>query len=569
MLTREEVCGLCGKRFLVRTCDKDKLCDTETASGEGGKSKPLCPECRAQERAQAERERTAREKEIKRRKAEEKHREFLRRLKEWRVLPIEQIRPEDDNVLYILGNGFDLMHRIPSSYYDFRDSLGKHCALRSALETYITVEDVWADFENALAHFDIEAMSSDDIVDMWLDIFDVYDEESGAAEYYMAVEAAASPIQTVATELPKRFRKWVNTLVSGTADRPLGNMFSGGKVLDFNYTEFVEEMYGVPKENVCYIHGCRVKQKGKPAEPLILGHLLGASDEAFEPKERGRSRISRFKRAFVQTVRENVIDWISGYDEYLTKDTTKIIAANEEFFSGLGRVDKVISVGHSFSKTDRNYFFKIKASLSDPDTARWYFGCYGLDDLENLESLLGSLGLDKSRVSVFRTDTVSVTPLPKDTKTVVKEAKVKPLCRSKDGKRTVQRKGNELLIVDSESGAIDYAVTVPSGLKRAFFCSGDSCLLAVMFGLDPGVLLFRETAGHWAFTGELACDHQHLLVPRLRHVFVTDADITFVYNNRIRKYSLLDASLICNKPKPSARTAHYSGKEITEMFSRE
>lgn len=562
MYAHEEKCSLCGTTFLRR------IYDAEIPSDKADVTKPLCPECRAKERERKEREREEREKEIRRKKAEEKRREFVKRLKAWRVVPIEDIRPEDDNVLYILGNGFDLMHGIESSYYDFRDCLGKHSSLRSALETYITVEDVWADFENALAHFDIEAMSSEDIVDMWLDIFDVYNEDSGAAEYYMAVEAAAQPIQTVATELPKRFRKWVNTLASNTADRPLKNMFTGGKVLDFNYTEFVEELYGVPKENVCYIHGCRVKQKGKPPEPLILGHLLEASDEGFEPKTRQKSRISRFRRAFVQTVRENVIDWISGYDEYLTKDTAKIIAAHEEFFAGLGKTDKVITVGHSFSETDRDYYSKVKSSLDDPSNARWYFGCYGLDDLLNLENLLEILEIDKSQVTVFCTDAVSVTPLQSDAKTAVKEVKEKPLCRSKDGKWTVLKKGNDLMIVDSATETVDYSATMPSGLKRAVFCANDSCLLTVMFGLDPGVLLFRKNEGHWALAGEFACNHQHLLVSRLCRVLVTDDDITFVYNNRIRKYSLLDGSLIYNKQKIGARNAHYVGKDITETFSR-
>lgn len=94
----------------------------------------------------------------------------------------------------------------------------------------------------------------------------------------MAVETAADSIITVAEELPQRFRKWVETLSIGTADRPLENMFQSGKVLCFNYTEFVETLYGIPKENVCYIHGCRRKKKYHPKERLVLGHLPGASD---------------------------------------------------------------------------------------------------------------------------------------------------------------------------------------------------------------------------------------------------------------------------------------------------
>lgn len=58
-----------------------------------------------------------------------------------------------DNVLYILGNGFDLHHGILSSYgsmaiwlrthnYDLYDKLSEIC----------NVDFLWSDFERALAH---------------------------------------------------------------------------------------------------------------------------------------------------------------------------------------------------------------------------------------------------------------------------------------------------------------------------------------------------------------------------------------------------------------------------------
>ena len=185
------------------------------------------------------------------------------------------------HALYIIGNGFDLMHRTPSSYYSFRDSLGKRNRLRESLEMALTAEDIWADFENSLGSLNLDLMGSRHIVDMWLDDFGIYDDEdAGAAEYYMAVEAAATPIINLVNELQPAFRRWVNSLEAGTNDRPLADLIrTDGKVLDFNYTEFIETLYGV--RDVCYIHGNR-KRKGK----LILGHRPGAESLLHE-KERG------------------------------------------------------------------------------------------------------------------------------------------------------------------------------------------------------------------------------------------------------------------------------------------
>lgn len=96
---------------------------------------------------------------------------------------------------------------------------------------------------------------------MWLDDFGVYgDEDSGAAEFYMAVEAAAAPMANLVNNLQPTFRRWIERLEVGTDDRPLnGLIHPQGKVLDFNYTEFIETLYGV--KEVCYIHGSRKKKK--------------------------------------------------------------------------------------------------------------------------------------------------------------------------------------------------------------------------------------------------------------------------------------------------------------------
>lgn len=472
--------------------------------------------------------------EIARQKREKEYKEFIKILENWDVVPLESIRPNNDNVLYVLGNGFDLMHRVPSSYYNFRDSLGKNNNLRRTLENYITVEDFWADLEYGLAHIDVSAMGNMSVIDTFLEMNDAYEEDSGAAEYYMSVEEAAMPMQIIATELPRRFRMWVDTLKVGTCDRPLKGMFRKGKVLCFNYTEFVESIYRIPKQNVCYIHGCRVKETGKPREPLILGHRLGASDSSFEFEEKDTKDLSHYRRAYAEMARTQVIDSISYYDEGLTKDTAKIINNHEKFFSELKNTETVIVVGHSYSETDFNYFAKIKASTLR--NVKWYFGCYGLRDLGNLNKLLQRLQMQESEYKIFRTDVICTQPLPSiETPKKQKANKSVSLCESKDGRWLVERNRNEIIISDLKACTVDYQAKTFYSFSRAFFIADEKYLLIVTFCVTPGVLVFRNSDNHWGFVGELHCDHQHLLVQRLQHVFVDGDEIVFVYNNRIRK----------------------------------
>ncbi|HHV19544.1 MAG TPA: hypothetical protein GXZ27_12010 [Thermoanaerobacterales bacterium] len=46
---------------------------------------------------------------------------------------------DPDTTLFVIGNGFDIMHGVPSSYYNFRDTIGKNNILRFTLETYILI----------------------------------------------------------------------------------------------------------------------------------------------------------------------------------------------------------------------------------------------------------------------------------------------------------------------------------------------------------------------------------------------------------------------------------------------
>ena len=112
------------------------------------------------------------------------------------------------------------MHGVKSSYYDFGKSLKRNDYLRDALEIALTPDDIWADFEESLGKINLDPMASRFLVDMWLETMGFYDGEDSAANFYAAVDAAATPIEAIATDLPPAFRRWVNRLKIGTDDRP-------------------------------------------------------------------------------------------------------------------------------------------------------------------------------------------------------------------------------------------------------------------------------------------------------------------------------------------------------------
>jgi hypothetical protein len=562
--TQELVCTDCGGKFIFRAHKQDIY---SNAGWEIPKRCFLCQKAK-QEKRRKEAEQLEAEKRQQNKAAEQ--RSFDLELELWNVISMDKVKPKEDHVLYIIGNGFDLMHGVPSSYYAFRDSMGKNSRLRSTLEQHLTPEDIWADFEGALAQFDVRFMGSRFMVDNYLDMFEAYDEDAGAAEFFGAVELAAEPITTIADELPRRFRSWVETLSIGTADRPLANMFRNGKVLCFNYTEFVETLYHIPEENICYIHGCRRKKKGHPKEKLILGHLPGASDGAFDFEDNSYVHTRNpYKRQLIEVAQEYVFHLIAKADEGLTKKCGEIIAAHQDFFTGLYKIEDIIVIGHSFSSVDWDYFSAVLAGLSEGKSVHWYFGCHGLRDLQNLTRMLKKLGIPQSSVSVFRTDRITVSLLEKPTPRTTNWPVEKTRCVSADGRWLVKTIDCLLQIIDQETDQVDHEVLFSTPVNGAFFDGSGNYLFLIIRGADPGILLFSAANVHWELVGELeSMTHQSLINVRLKHVFLTAQEITFVYNNRVRQYSLADGELIYNRAIRNARNFSYQGTDIMCLFQK-
>ena len=131
------------------------------------------------------------------------------------------------------------------------------------MENYIRQDDVWGNFEDGLAYLDREMMLG--TLDDWLDDFDVPDEDDddfSAADYFAAQDIATSQIYILTQELPMRFRKWISILKPLSLSKPVDDIIKKeARYINFNYTEFLETIYGVPQENILYIHGDRRDKK--------------------------------------------------------------------------------------------------------------------------------------------------------------------------------------------------------------------------------------------------------------------------------------------------------------------
>jgi hypothetical protein len=130
------------------------------------------------------------------------------------------------------------------------------------------------------------------------------------------------------------------------------------RVLSFNYTEFIEELYGA--KHICYIHGCRKnRRRGKPDE-LILGHAPDLEDEQWDKVHMKPIKFKNpYKRYIYESAMETATREAAWYDDSTTKNCSEIIKKHSDFFEGLSEIEEVYVIGHSLSEVDYPYFYEI------------------------------------------------------------------------------------------------------------------------------------------------------------------------------------------------------------------
>jgi hypothetical protein len=331
-----------------------------------------------------------------------------------------------DQTLFIIGNGFDLMHGVPSRYHDFRDSIGRRNVIRTTMESYIHKPDIWGEFENNLAYLDRAMMMGE--LDEWLDDFGVLDEDDedfSAADFFAAMETATEPVPILLYELPKRFRRWIQTLQPAQTAKPLlGLLRKDARYINFNYTEFLETLYDIPQQRICYIHGDRRDKKHQ----LVLGH--GQNEElvfeawyqankerpAYQPMLLGRKgnpyrndnpvylayflqddTLGNWKSQMRYDAINHTIDLIEDYYARSAKKTADVIQRHRSMIESLSSIQQIVVIGHSLSSVDWPYFSEI---MNHTGQVHWYFSWHAQEDIKQNQSFTDAMGIPDDDVTM-------------------------------------------------------------------------------------------------------------------------------------------------------------------------
>ena len=268
---------------------------------------------------------------------------------------IPDLKGCDGQILYILGNGFDLYHGLNSRYCDFCTWLEKQGKkdFVELMEEIFPLENNefirWCNFEKALGEAEVFLVYGD---------FRKADKDSNnPLKRPIVAQKVVNAVSSVIEEIRPLMKEWASQIKYPKKEEKL-LLSKNDWYLTFNYTKTLEDFYSIPQEHVCHIHGC-IDDYGE----IITGHNTDIPDAAFDDPDDAD-----------QVARKNIVSLING----MKKNYDVQVETNIDFFYELPDIKDVVVIGHSLDAIDHHYFKKIFKEKGND--VRWHFSVYNRID---------------------------------------------------------------------------------------------------------------------------------------------------------------------------------------------
>ena len=235
--------------------------------------------------------------------------------------------------LYIIGNGFDLHHKLRTSYADFRDDFVKKSSVlwNDLLDIYGDAPKNhnlwWKDFENMLGKVDYESLSKS---------------RNGEALGFTKVK------NLMKGELPPLFGRWIKAVESQINLNNIkltDGIDAGALFFTFNYTMLLEKAYHVNEENVWHIHGSI-----KTPDDIVVGHDADAAQLVKYTQEYNKDQL-RISPSYADYINQEALNG--------AKKVRNRIYLQEDKFYKYCDIKHFVAMGFSFNDIDMPYIEKI------------------------------------------------------------------------------------------------------------------------------------------------------------------------------------------------------------------
>lgn len=293
--------------------------------------------------------------------------------------------------LYIIGNGFDIAHGLPTQYWDFRTYL-EHVAydfLQAFEEHYYIYPNMsddakkkllWNELETNLANIDediiIENATS---IEMDLESGDIGIEDT-LYDYF------TKEYQYI-NKLAVYLKRWIRTIkIRDTLPKVSQiNKDNRDLYINFNYTATLEKVYGISDSSVIHIHGSLrdytddpVLGHGNLARIEAIGQKQKSAEEVFDEKE---ISICKVVKDYYRTTLKDINRYMYNLQRIANEDITEIIVA-----------------GHSLAGIDMPYFGNI--DLLCGRNVVWTLIWFDSSKKSAMRQSLIDAGIDENRIQL-------------------------------------------------------------------------------------------------------------------------------------------------------------------------
>lgn len=304
--------------------------------------------------------------------------------------------------LNIIGNGFDLYHGLPTSYYYFgcflasqypdfyaemSNMYGFACYKRVGHDDVdVVVSDMfWKTFEEKLGYLDSCWMEHSLMDDLGLECDDPIDLD--------IPEVINSKV------IKEKFCEWISTtintsqnfdIVKSRISRNKRRFRNDDYFVNFNYTQTLEEVYDIPVNRVIHIHGeCEVDTY---SGNLIVGHGNYGAIQDLKQKideiengvdwlgfqsERNRLREYECEKSILEDLRKNV--------PYLSSNLISTLNSMKLC------IDEIRVWGFSCGSVDEKYILDLHSCYPE---AKWKFSYWDQSEKKKRKNLAKKLGLN-------------------------------------------------------------------------------------------------------------------------------------------------------------------------------
>lgn len=302
--------------------------------------------------------------------------------------------------LYIIGNGFDKHHEIPSGYWDFHEWLiEKDPELVEQIDDlYGYSDDLWGNFEVELGNLDIPSVASEIYSENPADEMSEHFERT----YHAGAIVAGDTVGEIYNKIREMFPEWVKSLPAADTCKKIKIDKEDSFFITFNYTDTLLDVYGIPLDDILFIHG---RASDSATRFLVLGH--GKSREEIQ-REAEAKFDEETHPAFIQTV-----EAVERQVNMMKKNTSRIIADNQSTWKAMKDVQHIYCYGLSMSPVDMPYLQKIVASI-DAQHVIWHVNVFGNNDEQIYAQtnakmqILSSLGINEELIEFCTLEEIQV-----------------------------------------------------------------------------------------------------------------------------------------------------------------